>query len=238
MLRRTSLALLVCACAALPTVFARGQIAQLSAGTILGNTYLNADLGFRYEFPSGWSVGDAATQTEEVTAGHQVEWQDDVPANRAPNSCTKNLLFVTRHPAGMQLSGVDPSVFLMAIDPKCVPGGPFPVSIKDHQAVQDVAKQVARHLKLNAAASRGPLRLKAFDLGGRVMLEIDQPLIVSSWERGTTTVQSVYSSTLLMQAGRYWVMWWLTSDTDYNLERLRRSKIFFDSQSGMPSGPR
>jgi hypothetical protein len=210
-----------------------GQIAQLDAGTISGNTYHNSELGFRYQFPSDWVVNDAATQQKEIAGGHQLAWEDATSrklGDKAPNQCTRNLLFVTQHPAGMQVNGFDSSVFLMAVDPKCAPGVSFPATVKDHEGIQRSLKQILSHLKVSTVTSKKPIRIRAVDNAGRVILEISQLLNISISERGGTTTQNIYTSLLLMQAGQYWVLWWVASDTDYNLERLRTTKIFFDAE--------
>lgn len=230
--RSDTFVLLLCTCV-VSTVPANSQIASLDAGTTSGNTYINSELGFRYQFPSGWFVNGTATQEKEVAAGHQVELHGDTSTktgSQGPNSCTKNLLFVTQHPLGMGLMGYDSSVFLLAVDPKCIGGAAFPTSVKDHEGVQRTAKQIESHLRKDTVDGAGPLRLHAFDNGGRVMIELSQPLNISVHERGNTTTQSINSSVLLMKADPYWVMWWFTSDTDYNLEKLRETKIFFDAR--------
>ncbi len=229
--------LLLCTCVTVPAARTSAQIAPLDAGTISGSTYHNPELGFRYQFPKGWVVNDTATREKEIDAGHQVAWEDAAtkPGNKAPSRCTKNLLFVTQHPAGMQVNSFDSSVFLMAVDPKCVPGVSFPTAINDHEATLRIVKQIVSRLKTSTVISKTPIRLGAFDKAGRVMLESSQVLNISLNERGGTTAQSIYSSLLLMQGGRYWVMWWFTSDTDYNLQKLLATKIFFDVEPAVSS---
>ena len=85
-----------------------GRIAEVSDGTILENMYHNAELGFRYEFPAGWSVNGKATQANAIATGQQFVWADDTPVRRDANAarqCSKNLLLVTRHPEEMRLNG-------------------------------------------------------------------------------------------------------------------------------------
>jgi hypothetical protein len=64
------------------------------------------------------------------------------------------------------------------------------------------------------------------------MIEISQALDISIHEPARTTTQNIHTSLLLMQAGHYLVVWRFASDTDYNLEKLRATKIFFDAESG------
>jgi hypothetical protein len=236
-LRLRMFTLLLCGFVTVLGAYTSAQIVSADPGTISGDTYGNSDLGFRYKFPNGWVVNKAATQEKEIEAGQQVAWEDPTSRKlgvKAPPQCTKNLLFVTQHPAGMPVSGFDSSVFLMAIDPTCLPDVSFPTSIKDRESIQRIAKQIVSHLKTTTVVSTGPVQLRAFDSAGRVMLEIKQFFHISIREPARTTTQSFYSSMLLMQGGRYWVLWRFVADTDYNLEKLRETKIFFD---GVPTAP-
>lgn len=220
-----------------PSTNVSGQNAPVEAGSVSGNTYVNTELGFRYEFPAGWSVNKPATIAKEVALGRQIEWHADTftkNGNQSTSLCTKNLLFATQHAPEMQLTSPDSSLLLIAIDPSCIPGATFPAVPDDREGVQRTANQIVSRLKTENAARRGLSRIRAFDKGGRVMLEVSQPLIASEHEHGTTTAQSIYSSFVLMNAGRYWLMWWLTSDTDYNLEKLQATKVVFDAVRTTP----
>jgi len=231
-LRLRPFAFLLCICVTVPETRVAGQITLLDAGTISGNTYRNPELGFRYQFPNGWVVNDTATQQKEIAGGHQVAWDDARSkklGDKAPGQCTRNLLFVTQHPAGMRLNGFDSSVFLMAVDPNCVPGVTFPTSVKDHEAIQRIAKLVVSHLKMSAVTDRGPVQLRAFDNAGRVMLAISEAFDIFISEPAGSTTQNIHTSTLLMQAGQYWILWRFAADTDYNLKKLEATKIFFDA---------
>jgi hypothetical protein len=145
------------------------RVARLGDGTISGNAYHNAELGFRYQFPSGWIVNDKATQERAVAAGYQFVWADDPSAKRegkVAHQCTKDLLFVTQYPEEMRSNGFNPLAFLIAADPKCVPGVAFPSSVKDHEAIQRIANQLGVFFKTSSVTSRSPSRIRAFDNAG------------------------------------------------------------------------
>jgi hypothetical protein len=208
------------------------RIAQLSDGSVSGNMYHNAELGFQYQFPKGWIVDDKPTQQRTVADGRQFVWGDETSAKRerkAARQCTKDLLFVTRYPEEMRSNGFNPLAFLIAADPKCAPGVTFPSTAKDHEAIQRIANQLGIYFQTSTITSRSPARIRAFDNGGRLMLEISQSFWISIHEPGGTTSQNIRSSILLMQAGEYWVMWMFAGSDDVQLNELRATKIFFDA---------
>lgn len=214
------------------------RIAGLSDGTISGNTYHNAELGFRYQFPDGWIVNDKATRERAIADGDQFVWGEDLLTKREPRAarqCTKDLLFVTRYPEGMRTNGLNPMGFLIAADPKCVPGVVFPSTVKDQEAIQRITSQLGIYFKTSTITSRSPTRIRAFDNGGRVMLEASQSFSIVTHQPGRDTLQNIRSAILLMQAGEYWVMWMFASDDDVQLAKLRASKIFFDPGQAQPA---
>lgn len=56
------------------------HIATLKPGVAWANTYTNDDLGFTYQFRSGWVVADDATREKLIEAGHQAAWGDSPSA--------------------------------------------------------------------------------------------------------------------------------------------------------------
>jgi hypothetical protein len=247
-LRFGAFALLLCACLAVdlhsqsslaaPDPAETSRIAGLSDGTISGNTYHNAELGFRYQFPDGWIVNDKATQQKAIADGYQFVWGEDTSAKRsrkAARQCTKDLLFVTRYPEGMRVNGFNPMAFLIAADPKCAPSITFPSTVNDHEAIQRITSQLGIYFKTSTISARSPTRIRAFDNGGRVMLETSQSFSISTHQPGRDTFQNIRSSVLTMKAGEYWVMWMFASDDDVQLDKLRASKIFFDAAPAEPA---
>jgi hypothetical protein len=208
------------------------DITKLSDGTVSGNTYHNADLGFRYEFPPGWTVSDKATQEKEIRAGHQFVWADDVSRGRPkPTQCSKALLLVSRYPEEMRLNEFNPEAFLVVADPRCLPGASFPSNVKDREAIQRIAGHLGIYFKTSDATSMAPPRVRAFDNGGRVMLEVSQSFSISRHEAGNTTLQNIQSSLWIMKAENYWVMLMFASADDAQLQKLRATRVFFDSAS-------
>lgn len=220
-------ALLLCSCIAAYQLPAAGRIIQLSKGTTSGNLYVNSDLGLRYQFPDGWTVNE-----KETAVAHQFAWADDPSAKTETTSnstCSKKLLFVTKHPEGMKLNSFDPMALLIAVDPNCFPAIPYPKSPADHETAQRSASQILSHLQAPGSVVRAPARVRAFDNGGRVMLEISRPLSISTNEATLTTLRNVNRSVLMTPAGGYWVIWIFVSGDDADMDRLKATKIFFDA---------
>jgi hypothetical protein len=207
------------------------RISQLSDGAISASTYYNSDLGFRYQFPDGWTPYDKSMQADMADAGHQFVWRGPfTEREHAPgNECTKNLLFLTRYPEGMRLNRFNPVVLVMAMDPKCSPEVTFPASVKDRDAVQHIASLFVNSFKTARMTSLGSVRVRAFDNAGRVMLEISQSSSLVTSAPGSTVTYNIRTSLLLMQAGEYWVMWFFATDDDAELEQLRKTKIVFNT---------
>jgi|SRR5579863_308988 len=220
-----------------PNIAGSSDITQLDDGTVSGDIYHNAELGFRYQFPHGWVVSDKATQEKAIAAGRQFVWGDDTSAKRehkAMRQCTKSLLFVTRYPQEMRSIEFNPQALLIAADPKCAPGVSFPRTVKDREAIQRIASQLAIYFKTPAVMSKNRARIRVFENAGRVMLEISQSFISSTHELDTSTFRDFRSSVLLMQAHDYWIMWMFMTDDDVQLDQMRATKIFFDAA---PAGP-
>jgi hypothetical protein len=243
-------AILLCSCAIhaysqssspKPNVAEADRIAQLEDGLVSGDVYHNVELGFRYQFPHGWIVNDKGTQEKALSAGHQFVWADDISAKRekkATRQCAKGLLFVTQYPEEMRLNSFGPLAFLIAADPKCIPGVSFPSTAKDHEAIQRIVSQLGVYFKTLPINSNGSPHIRAFDNGGRVMLEVSNSFSMSTHEPGSDTFRTVRSSILVMQARDYWVMWMFASDNDTQLNQLRATKIFFDAAPAGSAEPR
>lgn len=216
---------------------ASGQVSQLSKGTLSGNNYHNPDLGIRYEFPKGWAVNDP---TRIIKLEHQFVWEEDKLGkgdSKAAAQCSKKLLFVSEHPDGMQTNEYDPMASLIAVDAECLPGTAFPVSANDHGQIQSVADQVIIHLRPPTLLSKTLAQIRAFNNGGRVMLEISRSLTLDTTSPQRRNVQNIKSSMLVMQAKQYWVIWTFACADDRNLDKMRASKIYFDAVES-PSTPK
>ncbi|MGB8064354.1 MAG: hypothetical protein WCF26_20870 [Candidatus Sulfotelmatobacter sp.] len=201
----------------------------MSKGTTSGSFYTNSELGFRYQLPKGWAVND-----KETTLAHEFAWADN-PGSRTQSSqsqCSKNLLFVTKHPEGMKLNSFDPMALMIAVDPECFPEITLPKSATERDLVQKAAAQVLRHLDTPGSVVRAQARVRAFDNAGRVMLEISRPLSMTTREvslGSLTTIRNVNRSVLLLPAGGYWAVWIFVSGDDVDMDTLKTTKIFFDA---------
>ncbi len=210
-------------------VRAPSGIAQLDKGRTSGQFYVNSELHLRYQLPDGWAVSE-----KETVASHQFSWADKPSAKdqQTPTiQCSKNLLFVTKHPEGMTLSGFDPMELIIAIDPTCFPEINFPKSTADHEAIQRAAGQFLSHLQTPGAVVRAPARVRAFENGGRLMLDISRPLSITTREitlGSRTMIRNVDRSVLMLPARGYWIAWIFVSGDDVDMDYLKATKIFLD----------
>jgi hypothetical protein len=205
---------------------------RLSNGTVSGNTYHNPDLRFSYEFPKGWAVNDPNRFDRPE---HQFTWQQEKPVKgESQPQCSKTLLFVSLHPEGMQTGEFDPMATLTAVDPRCTAGLAFPASINDHQQVQSVGDQIINHLVPPAVQYKTPPQIRAFNNGGRVMLEISRALMLNTVSPQRQNIQKVKASTLVMEVDHFWVIWTFVSGNDGDLNKMRASKIYFDQPTATP----
>src|SRR5579864_8261548 len=201
------------------------RISQLSDGAISGNIYYNSELGFRYQFPEGWTIYDKAMQADMTEAGHQFVWRGPFAEREyaSGSECTKNLLFLTRYREGTRLHQFNPVVLVMAMDPKCTPELAFPSSPRDQDAVKRIANYFVNSFKTPTMTSLGSARVRAFENAGHLMLEISQSSSLVTKTPGSTTTYNIRTTLLLMQAGEYWVMWLFATDDDSELEQLRNT---------------
>ena len=114
----------------------------------------------------------------------------------------------------------------MAVDPVCAPGIAFPKTMDDHEAIQRVASYSMRYFQQESFQSTGSAHVRALNAAGRVMLEVSQSLSVTV--PGSREPVVAPSSVILMQADDYWIIWMFASNSQAELDELRKTKIFFD----------
>lgn len=208
------------------------HLADINSGTISHNTYHNSDLGFTYEFPSGWTANDKAVQSKAIIDGTQFAWADDFTPRRKHTDvppCSKGLLVATEHPEDMVINhGLNASAILIAADPKCL-NSPFPATAKDQAAIQQVAGSIGIYFKSPGARGIGSPRIRAFEDAGRLILEVSQQYGLSNLpSEGSSSYKTIYTSIMIMKARKYWLMWMYASSDPGKLDILRKSKVYFD----------
>jgi hypothetical protein len=219
--------------------FPASGIARLSAGSVSGNVYRNQELGFRYEFPQGWVLMSKATEEGVPEAGQQFVWGNSTTAQQeheAADQCARNLLLVTRHLEGSENGRFNSRALLIVADPKCAPGSSFPKAVDDREALQQIARQIVQSFRIAPKSTPGPARVRAFNNAGRIMVEVSQSFTVDA--PGQSDPATILSSTSLVQAGDYWVIWMFAAGDKGELEELRNSKIFFDDPVGPTTDPK
>jgi hypothetical protein len=124
---------------------------------------------------------------------------------------------------------------VVVADPKCTAGSSFPKTVDDHQAIQQIAQQIVEYFRIIPTATPGPARVRAFRYAGRIMIDISQSF---TWDAPEPSAPSILSSTTLMQAGDYWVLWMFAAADQGELDELRSSKIYFDDPVAPPIDPK
>lgn len=209
----------------------QSTIGQLSDGTILKNLYHNTQLGFQYEFPSGWVVSDQKVQQQAIADAYQFVWTEDILRKQKPQNsqCAKALLFVSKYPELMRTSEFNPFALMIAADPECIPGATFPTNTKDQSAIQRIALNLGAYFKTVGINSLEPGRVQAFQWAGRVVFQVHQRFRVNTHGAATMAVQEVVTSTLVVPTGRYWVMSMFVAGDDSQLHQLLATKFLFDT---------
>jgi hypothetical protein len=80
----------------------------------------------------------------------------------------------------------------------------------------------------------GRPRIRAFENSGRIILEISVTYVLTTFEPATITSQEMMTSTVVVPAGKYWVMCMFAGGDEAQLDWLRATRIFFDSPEGPP----
>jgi hypothetical protein len=208
--------------------FPASRIGQVSSGSVSGNTYHNADLGFRYQFPVDWVLMSKAS--DEGTDSYPfLSYSSPLVQNEheREGQCAKNLLFVRRYLENPATGQFNPMVLLLAADPRCFSGPELPAA-DDHDANQQLARQVVLYFKTDTMTPSGEAAIRAFSDAGRRMIEISQSFNLSV--PGQTAPLTVLTSIWIMQAGDVWVIWLFASGNNTDLQELRDTKIFFDDR--------
>jgi len=211
--------------------FTASLIGQLDAGSVTGNLYRNDQLKFQYEFPSDWVLmSKAAGKSFEGTgatflAGNSPAVQAE---HEATNQCTKELLFVRRFLQNPPTGQFNPMIVLIAADPKCISHSDFPKSADDHESVQQVARDTLAFFRPREAQA-GSTRVRVFKNGSHVVIDISQPYSFSV--PGDSAPLTVLSSTLIIESGKYWVVWEFAAGNSVELDQMRATKVFLDDVS-------
>jgi len=204
-------------------------MAQLKDGSVAENVYRNQDLGFQYEFPRGWSISDKKIQLQAISWGDQFVWGDDLSPKKELGSkrCAKTLLFVSKYPEQMHVNYFNPFALVIAADPQCMAGTSFPSTVKDRDSIQRIALHLDVYFKTTSITPLEPSRIRPFDWGGHVVFETAGRFRVTTHMLATTTTKEILTSTLVMSAGKYWVMCMFVGGDDAQLNLLKSTKVFF-----------
>lgn len=205
------------------------DIAHLDSGRLSGNVYSNQFLGFSYQFPSDWHIGDnrisAAVPEKSGQSGHA---NTDVARKDqgAVELCTRVLSTATKYPQNDIEDTFNPRIMILAADPSCfAPDVGFPDSVHDKESIEIFGQALVRAFAGTALLGRDASRLIAADLAGHLFLEMPSGNAVPI--PGSTLLRKVHMSFVLTSLQHYWVIWLMESDTESELGRLMRTSISF-----------
>lgn len=220
-------------------LFPLNRIAHLSAGSVSGNYYRNEELGFRYEFPQD-SVLVKKARGEEFAPGVLDFMFGNSPTvqmqHEAADQCTRGLLLVRRFPNNPATEEFNPTIILLAADPRCISESPFPKTVDDRDSLPQIASRTVAHFSTADFSPTNAAKVRSFKNGDHVMIEVLQSFALRGPRQGEQ--QPVLSSILMMEAGNYWVIWLFAADKQVELQKLRSTKIFFDDVGAPPTAPK
>jgi len=200
----------------------KSQISQLPDGTLSGDTYTNDAVGVSYEFPNGW------TATADVKGPTRI----DVRHPRAlANQCSKVLLSLN---APGKVSGRFSSfAILLAIDPACLSGPPFPQSVSESEKIKKVAQKIAKAFSDTPYVSPFGNTVHPFDSQGRLTIRLTAAVIINAIEGEPAPRKEplrVQTSFTFTELNGYWVAWAFIAD-DNSAAELQSVKVVFKNPS-------
>jgi hypothetical protein len=215
------------------------HIAMLKKGVVWANTYTNDDLGFTYQFPSGWSVADDATKEKVIEAGHQAAWGDSPSAaqeHAAIERCARYLLMVNRYPSGTTTESLNPFVALMVLDPACFPPDVrFPSSSDDRQQAMVWIKAAFGHITDVPFFGKAQTSVTLSSVEDHVWIDVSSSAEVNVSDSGPPL--SVFTEFDVTEVRDYWAAWIFMGGSQTELGQLKHTPITFRSSSSAPTLP-
>ncbi|HVH89450.1 MAG TPA: hypothetical protein VM912_22225, partial [Terriglobales bacterium] len=204
------------------------NIAQLDAGELRGNVYVNNFLGFSYVFPEDWI---RSTQANLQPAMRKPDSETLISASEStatPGQCLRVLASFTRFEEGTRGLDFNPRTTLMAADPTCfIPDMKFPTSLEDKETVQSYGEALARSLAGTPLMGRQKIQLFGIDLNGHIFLEMTSSNAEPVKDNGL--LRKIHSDMILTVFRNLWIIWLSESDTELEFAAVFKSSISFDS---------
>ena len=210
------------------------NIAELDAGSLRGNLYVNSSLGFSYHFPEDWVRSGQAhlQQTSETSNAEAVPSRPQ--SSSTPDRCLRVLSSFTRYDEHEHRLDFNPRVTLLAADPSCfLPDMKFPASLEEKDAVKSYGEALVHSLVGTRLIGRDMIKLFGIDLNAHIFLEITS----SNAEpvAGSSLLRKIHTDMTLTTMRNAWIIWLFESDTEAEFSKLLRTSISFDSELGRGS---
>jgi hypothetical protein len=206
------------------------DIAELDAGKLQGNLYLNSSLGFSYQFPEDWI---RSPQAHLQTTSEKTDPASPLSGAQAtsPDRCVRVLSSFTRYNERDRGLDFNPRITLLAANPSCfIPDMKFPASLEQNSEVERYAQAVVHSLEGTRLIGRQNIKLFGINLNGHIFLELAsnnaEPV------KGSALLRKVHTDMVLTSIRSAWIIWLFESDTESDFGKLMKSTISFDSPQG------
>ena len=206
---------------------------RMDPGSVKGNTYRNAQIGFVYEFPQGWSlqphgaVEPAVEHYREKIMGEPAMG----PRERAVvKSCRKTLLSAWKSKPGPD--GQVPyedfgEVTLSAMPLSCFPNIRFPESPKDTDGI----RRFLLGYSYTESIQRDMRDARAFEANGKTFVLTNGTIAYK--DDGDALSRRISVATALTVHRGYLLVWLFAAPHDAELRELMNAKVAFDPEPAL-----
>jgi hypothetical protein len=203
---------------------------QMDPGKVEGNIYRNAQIGFLYEFPDGWSVEPEGAI--ESAVGRYREKVFDEPGmgpreREVVKACRRTLLSAWKEKPGPD--GQVPydnfgEVTLSAMPQSCVPNIRFPENPKDADAV----RRFLTGYSFTQPLQRDMRDARSFEASGKTFVLTSGTIAYKV--DGDALSRRISVAMALTQQRGYLLVWLFAAPHDSELRALMNAKVGFDPE--------
>lgn len=221
---------------------AKEQLDELDMGSVTGNVYENDELGFASELPTGWIANDKATTDRAVEEGHQKAYGNQVWAAREHEmmkECTRTVLAATKYPVGSAQFENSPDkelIYIMVLDPACMPRAKFPTSVADREALRRMAESELLVLTRWRGTSDVKPAVDGFEVQGHLMVQLSESVPFRS-EGNSHSDKEVFMAHEITQLKGYWVAWNFMATSEAEIDAMLKTRIKFEDAVAAQGAP-
>ena len=202
------------------------NIAELDAGKLNGNLYVNRSLGFSYQFPDDWVRSTQARLPPEAQASDSAALFSGSTAT--PDHCQRILTSFTQYDESNRRLDFNPRVTILAANPTCfIPDMRFPTSLEDNETVKSYGEAVIHSLVGTRLIGTEKIKLWGIALNDHTFIEITSSNAQSV--AGGTLLRKIHSDMIFTTFGNAWILWLFESDAEADFGKVLTSAISFAS---------